>query len=59
MDPLSGSIFNSYETFGNYIIMALFSSIWMLLWIPQTVSWICMWIWSMNHNIAIPFLFLI
>ena len=55
MDPLFGSIFNSYETFDNYIIMALFSSIWMLLWIPKMVSWI----WPINHNNAIPFLFLI
>lgn len=30
MSPLFGSVFNSYETFDNYIIMSLLSSVWML-----------------------------
>lgn len=30
MGLLFDSVFNSYETFGNYIIMTTFSSIWVL-----------------------------
>lgn len=30
MGPLFGSVVNSYDIFDNYIIMSLFSSIWML-----------------------------
>lgn len=50
MGPLFSSVFHSDETFDNYIITSLFSSIWMLPLNGQKDFLIGMWFWPLTYK---------